>query len=714
MSSHNRHTAKLTRNHVHSHGSDLECTSCSSSDSSNESDMEQENISVIKRALSESPSDDDKRASKLSKPDRSTSVTLPDNTDIATRPLDSTAATWSARAPVVIDDTLCKADHEAAASRATLTGSTSAAVSKPAENEINFHGRPMFVYIEGQTCDIAKYVKLHIKSAQSEINDYLGREGKIEASQWLFQGKFLRITCNNIQQVKKLLAVRTLGCQNVKVTLPRSVINNRLQFTKAKKSYIVFGIGEDTPLEDLLEENNCTGKELQAKDGTYSVLLTPNDDKVDLPYITIAGCVKRKTNVFYPHPLQCVQCWAYGHSKSNCGNRAVCQHCAIRGHTKDECRGIAQGKPPRCANCKGSHESDDKTCPKYLENRDIKRLAVDSDLTFPAAKIAWQEKAKIAGTVAGPITTALGSNSSSNIKPATPADLRADSVFKHVTQRLIENMNLVNHYMLTLLFRVPNAFDTDEAININAILHDQINQNVEIMKQFHPGHNSLYDDIEKSFALMHEYQDACLGEPAVPFDDTSAEHMDVSSEPILSEPTALLKDKLPKKTSDSKKIKHTKTKAKVDENKLVEKTPAPDKVDIAGSLPSTSGLTATVAGPTSTLNINAPVYETAHAAITREPAMHTHNATAVTAPQPQYPTHLDHFPTQQQMYYTFPQAPNSGLLPYNLGPAGHLANHYNPVPAPAFFPTWLPPSYPNLPLPFYPPQYSTAGSSNST
>ena len=124
--------------------------------------------------------------------------------------------------------------------------------------------------MEGISTDFAQYTKKHLRTVQTELNEYLRPDGAIAATQWFFQGKYILITCNNIQQVRKLLAVTKVGEVRIKCSLPRAVTNNRPTITATKKSYIVFGISGDIPPDEVLHDNHCTGKKLQQKDGTYS------------------------------------------------------------------------------------------------------------------------------------------------------------------------------------------------------------------------------------------------------------------------------------------------------------------------------------------------------------------------------------------------------------------------------------------------------------
>ena len=172
-------------------------------------------------------------------------------------------------------------DNDASWSARTAAGdSNSATVNNSEIDTINFGTRPMQVFI-------SQYVKKHLRTAQAEINESVKPFGSIEASKWYFQGKFTKIICSNLQQVTNLLCVNKLCDQWIHVTLPRAITNNRPPPGKPKRSYIVFGISKEFPLEELLIYNKFAGKVFQERDETYAAILTPIDDVVDMPYYRI-------------------------------------------------------------------------------------------------------------------------------------------------------------------------------------------------------------------------------------------------------------------------------------------------------------------------------------------------------------------------------------------------------------------------------------------
>lgn len=550
-------------------------------------------------------------------------------------------------------------------------------------NEYNYGDRPLHVYLEGTSSDLAQFTKRRLRTVQNEINEYLRPHGAIAAPQWFFQGRFVRLTCSNMQQVRKLLAITKIGDVGVSCTLPRAVVNNRPTATAAKKSYIVFGISGDIPPEEVMQDNQCTGKKLQEKDGTYSIILTPIDGR-EMPYITVGGCLRRRTNIFYPKPLQCTQCWAYGHSKPNCGNRPVCLHCGIRGHLKEECHGLAAGKPPRCLNCKGQHMATDKGCPKFVENKQIKKIAVDTGLPFMQARNLWKDQDRTNNMRAGLQPTAT--NQTLNINQGNNhmglmANNKRDAEFSQVAQRLLENTQVVNHFLLTLLFRVPNVFDSSEAVNIHTAIHHEISQNDKLLQNY--AMRTAQKDTILSFASLHEYQDNCYEDQIYPQLDMDTEVL-TSAQPDNIAPVTI------ETKSETSKVS---TKKKTNQDKNKKKEHKPPAMEVAYTNPAVPNL-----------NANAPTYG-APPAETVYPVQQQQQLQPQWLPQQQtqhFPGYAPYIPAATGNYnnsQTFPYTPTGYQLPQHQGPP--------------YFPTWPPHPVFGSMYPYYQPPPNPNGATEN-
>ena len=82
----------------------------------------------------------------------------------------------------------------------------------------------------------------------------------------------------------------------------------------------------------------------------------------ELPVRISLGFRMYKTKIFIPKPVQCFNCQQFGHMQSDCSRPRVCYKCGQQ-HENKEC--IVN--KPKCANCKGEHPSNSKTCPQKIE-----------------------------------------------------------------------------------------------------------------------------------------------------------------------------------------------------------------------------------------------------------------------------------------------------------------------------------------------------------
>ena len=85
---------------------------------------------------------------------------------------------------------------------------------------------------------------------------------------------------------------------------------------------------------------------------------------------------------FIVNPIRCYKCQKFGHTKFNCRKNEVCNKCGKEDHTdSQECT-----KEAKCVNCQGNHASNDKTCPKWKEEKEIQRIKAERGISYTDAK----------------------------------------------------------------------------------------------------------------------------------------------------------------------------------------------------------------------------------------------------------------------------------------------------------------------------------------
>ena len=101
-----------------------------------------------------------------------------------------------------------------------------------------------------------------------------------------------------------------------------------------------------------------------------------------LPKYIRVGYYRVAVSQFIPNPVRCYKCQKFGHTKFNCRKNEVCNKCGQEDHTdSQECKNEA-----KCVNCQGNHASNDKSCPKWKEEKDIQRIKAERGISYTEAK----------------------------------------------------------------------------------------------------------------------------------------------------------------------------------------------------------------------------------------------------------------------------------------------------------------------------------------
>ena len=85
---------------------------------------------------------------------------------------------------------------------------------------------------------------------------------------------------------------------------------------------------------------------------------------------------------YIPNPLRCFQCQKFGHSKRWCKNKPACWKCGCEGHDGSECT----SETTCCLNCKGDHYTSSKSCPVWIQEKEIQRVKTVRRLSYGDAR----------------------------------------------------------------------------------------------------------------------------------------------------------------------------------------------------------------------------------------------------------------------------------------------------------------------------------------
>lgn len=108
-----------------------------------------------------------------------------------------------------------------------------------------------------------------------------------------------------------------------------------------------------------------------------------------LPKYVYFGVLRIPVRTYYPSPMICFNCGAYGHSGKSCQQCGICLQCSKQ-HT------LAQGQqcqnPKYCFHCKDGHAIISRECPKYKMEEKIVRIKVDQGISYPEARRIFAEE----------------------------------------------------------------------------------------------------------------------------------------------------------------------------------------------------------------------------------------------------------------------------------------------------------------------------------
>ncbi|XP_055584713.1 uncharacterized protein LOC129737578 [Uranotaenia lowii] len=102
-----------------------------------------------------------------------------------------------------------------------------------------------------------------------------------------------------------------------------------------------------------------------------------------LPEYVNFGLLRIKTRPYYPSPMICRNCAAYGHTLKRCTSPAICLTCS-EDHTMEKDKQCE--KASFCKHCKGDHSPISRDCPVFRKEEAVIRLKVNKGITFHEAR----------------------------------------------------------------------------------------------------------------------------------------------------------------------------------------------------------------------------------------------------------------------------------------------------------------------------------------
>ena len=114
-----------------------------------------------------------------------------------------------------------------------------------------------------------------------------------------------------------------------------------------------------------------------------SVLLRFSLEDV-VPDVVYLQYLKFPLKSYIPYAIQCYRCFRFGHKAEGC--RAASARCSVcaEAHEFKDCPNRAS---PKCANCGGNHVAIERTCPAYLEVKQVLTVVASGKSYRDAVKV---------------------------------------------------------------------------------------------------------------------------------------------------------------------------------------------------------------------------------------------------------------------------------------------------------------------------------------
>ncbi|KAF8770189.1 hypothetical protein HNY73_017751 [Argiope bruennichi] len=102
----------------------------------------------------------------------------------------------------------------------------------------------------------------------------------------------------------------------------------------------------------------------------------------DLPKAIRVGYLHCSVRPHIPNSLRCFKCQRFGHSQPSCRGTVRCAKCAEIGYDSKTCT----SETLKCFNCLAAHPAFSRTCPKWLNEKQIQATRVKQNASYTEAR----------------------------------------------------------------------------------------------------------------------------------------------------------------------------------------------------------------------------------------------------------------------------------------------------------------------------------------
>ena len=212
--------------------------------------------------------------------------------------------------------------------------------------------------------------------------------GELKSVKHMGPGHFV-LQSKDEEQAKKLLTIKHIGEIEVSVTLD-GARNTSIGIIKARclihlnDEFILSELANQKVIavERILRRGRPKEFEAVVKEGFCATgLFKLTFGSADRPGKIRVGYEQYVVETYYPQPQHCNSCHSWGHISRSC-SKIVCGNCGLNDHQTNECNATEN----KCPNCSGNHQAWDKSCKKYIDEKQIIKYQIDNNVSMKEAR----------------------------------------------------------------------------------------------------------------------------------------------------------------------------------------------------------------------------------------------------------------------------------------------------------------------------------------
>ena len=156
------------------------------------------------------------------------------------------------------------------------------------------------------------------------------------------------------------------------------------------------GVIRNPELSGVTEEEMVRDCKDQSVTGARRITINKNGERIPIntfiltfgtplrPKTLKIGYLSCNVDVYIPNPLQCYNCYRFGHGENRCSAGGICHRC---GDDEDShMSGDQCTRDAKCRNCGENHTSTSRLCPYWLKEKEVLRIKHTENLSFPDAR----------------------------------------------------------------------------------------------------------------------------------------------------------------------------------------------------------------------------------------------------------------------------------------------------------------------------------------